>query len=341
MPKLIVKLGEKKEFSFDKPLIHIGRALDNDLVIENLSVSRRHAQIEDENGRFYVTDLGSANGTFVNGNRVQKQLLKDQDEISVGKVKLFFIDDIKAEAEPMPLSPFDFDKTFVIPKTTPCFFTLLGTTEDNYRIDKPEAFIGRESNCDIVVQDWLASKKHARINIIGNNCMLTDLGSLAGTKVNGQKIKDKLLTNNDMIEIGFTKIRFRTSLESSIDIPSPQIQPSIENVHSKSEEPKTVRVKQDVASPVPVAAGRGKLVASILSPVFHKADCIWANGIKEQNRIYFESVEDAIKSRHHSCGTCQPGRDAKYLSSWKEMTQDEDETVAEHAMKMLEFIKSR
>jgi len=341
MPKLIIKLGEKKEFSFDKPLIHIGRALDNDLVIENLSVSRRHAQIEDENGRFFVTDLGSANGTFVNGNRIQKQPLKDQDEISIGKVKLFFIEDIKAEAESMPLSPFDFDKTVVIPKTVPCFFSIQGTTEDNYRIDKPEAFIGRDTSCDIVIQDWLASKKHARINIIGGNCMLTDLGSLAGTKVNGQKIKDKLLTNNDIIEIGFTKIRYRTSLDSSIEVPAPKVQPSIESVPSKSDEPQTVRIRQQAPAPAPVSSTKGKLIASVMSPVFHKSDCVWANGIKEQNRIYFESVEDAIKSRHHSCGTCQPGREAKYLSSWEQMAKDEDETVAEHALKIVEFIKKK
>lgn len=74
-----------------KDITYIGRMPDNDVVINNLGVSRRHCQIvKDEKGDFYVEDLGSANGIRVNGVSVQRSILKDNDEIIVGKHKLVF-----------------------------------------------------------------------------------------------------------------------------------------------------------------------------------------------------------------------------------------------------------
>lgn len=74
-----------------KDITTIGRMQDNDVVINNLGVSRRHCQIvRDENGDFYVEDLGSANGIRVNGVQVQRSPLKEDDEITVGKHKLVF-----------------------------------------------------------------------------------------------------------------------------------------------------------------------------------------------------------------------------------------------------------
>jgi len=65
----------------------LGRAIDNDIVLPDTYVSRKHAKISFENGVYVIEDLSSTNGTFLNGDNIQgkgKQPLKDEDELRVG-----------------------------------------------------------------------------------------------------------------------------------------------------------------------------------------------------------------------------------------------------------------
>lgn len=68
----------------------IGRQLDNDIVLEDRRVSRHHAQLRYEHGTHCLYDLASANGSFVNGERVERALLRDGDFISLGGLELVF-----------------------------------------------------------------------------------------------------------------------------------------------------------------------------------------------------------------------------------------------------------
>lgn len=68
----------------------IGRAASCDIVVCDSGVSRRHAEITRDGGRFCITDLESTNGTFVNGRRVSRQLLADGDLVSFGRVRARF-----------------------------------------------------------------------------------------------------------------------------------------------------------------------------------------------------------------------------------------------------------
>lgn len=68
--------------------LRIGRALDNDLVLDHDSVSRHHAEVRRDQGRFYVTDLGSTNGTRVNGQPVGAETLSPGALIHVGGIAL-------------------------------------------------------------------------------------------------------------------------------------------------------------------------------------------------------------------------------------------------------------
>ncbi|MGI8586942.1 MAG: FhaA domain-containing protein [Chloroflexia bacterium] len=70
------------------PLTGLGRELDNDLVIEDSRVSRHHAQIIFQHNRYAVRDLGSTNGTFVNGRQVATCVLAPGDRISLGGFEL-------------------------------------------------------------------------------------------------------------------------------------------------------------------------------------------------------------------------------------------------------------
>ena len=62
---------------------HLGRAEDNDVVLTDIGVSRRHARILVQPGGVWIEDLGSGNGTYFQGSRVSRQLLKHGDEVLI------------------------------------------------------------------------------------------------------------------------------------------------------------------------------------------------------------------------------------------------------------------
>lgn len=68
----------------------LGRSSDNDIRVADTLASRRHARIDLQDGVFVLTDLGSVNGTSVNGRRIQQQPLRDGDEIRIGNSQLRF-----------------------------------------------------------------------------------------------------------------------------------------------------------------------------------------------------------------------------------------------------------
>jgi pSer/pThr/pTyr-binding forkhead associated (FHA) protein len=68
----------------------IGRSRDNDIHLADERASRRHARIDLQQGALVIIDLDSANGTFVNGRRVQRQVLNNGDEIRIGESRLRF-----------------------------------------------------------------------------------------------------------------------------------------------------------------------------------------------------------------------------------------------------------
>jgi pSer/pThr/pTyr-binding forkhead associated (FHA) protein len=79
---------EGLEVPVDRCRLVIGRGRGADVVIAEPTISRAHAAIGHEGGRFFVQDLGSTNGTWINGSREQKASLKDGDEIQMGKLRL-------------------------------------------------------------------------------------------------------------------------------------------------------------------------------------------------------------------------------------------------------------
>ncbi|HUU02615.1 MAG TPA: FHA domain-containing protein [Myxococcota bacterium] len=91
-PYVVVIQGEEegREIELIPDEVSIGRGADNDLVFPDIACSRRHALLERKSGTFVVHDLGSGNGTMVNGRKIQKAELHDGDEIHVGSTILQF-----------------------------------------------------------------------------------------------------------------------------------------------------------------------------------------------------------------------------------------------------------
>jgi|GEM_PF-3084088 len=111
MAKLILSLGNSLlgEIPLVKEITTIGRNEDNDIVLENLSASGHHAQVVKTGNRYAVEDLKSTNGTLVNGQKIDRKTLDDDDIILIGKHGLRFIGDVE-RAE----GPTDFEKTVFI-----------------------------------------------------------------------------------------------------------------------------------------------------------------------------------------------------------------------------------
>lgn len=87
----------------DRPEVTIGRNPNNIIRINNPSVSRRHTKFVYEGGRCMLYDLNSSNGSYVNGMRVQSQVLEDGDLVRVGEFPLEFVDDIAPQQPAAPL----------------------------------------------------------------------------------------------------------------------------------------------------------------------------------------------------------------------------------------------
>lgn len=78
-------LGTRRVFAIDRAAITIGRSADNAVVVKDCTASKHHAEVRGAGeGRYFVRDLGSRNGTYVNGVRVAEQPLREGDEIRVG-----------------------------------------------------------------------------------------------------------------------------------------------------------------------------------------------------------------------------------------------------------------
>jgi hypothetical protein len=89
---LLQSVSGPQPIPVESTTVNIGRGLSNDVILEDTRVSRHHAQLRYKNRRFWITDLGSTNGTFVNGERISETVLRDGDVVSLGGLELTFRD---------------------------------------------------------------------------------------------------------------------------------------------------------------------------------------------------------------------------------------------------------
>ena len=71
--------------------VTVGRHPESDIFLDDITVSRRHADFVREDGSYTVKDVGSLNGTYVNRERIEETLLRTGDEVQIGKFKLLYV----------------------------------------------------------------------------------------------------------------------------------------------------------------------------------------------------------------------------------------------------------
>jgi len=206
--KLLVK---KVAFSKgNQAVLIIGKSNTCDIILEDSTISKQHAQIlHNENNELFLIDLDSSNGTFINDRKLEPGVpypIKDTDDIqfsSIGAIKLTFDPDKYPAA-----SKQEYQKGPQISESGNVF----GTTDiiDKVR-QKGSVIIGRSGECDVVLPDQnTISRRHARIERKGNDFILSDLGSLNGTYLNGRRISGSVkVQESDTIFIGRFQIQLK------------------------------------------------------------------------------------------------------------------------------------
>jgi pSer/pThr/pTyr-binding forkhead associated (FHA) protein len=87
---VLAAFGSAHSIPLESTSLTIGRGLNNDIILEDTRVSRHHAQLRYQARRFWIADLGSTNGTYVNDEQVAERSLRDGDIVSLGGLELTF-----------------------------------------------------------------------------------------------------------------------------------------------------------------------------------------------------------------------------------------------------------
>ena len=226
MPKLtlVVERRALKVYDIDRPVIRIGREVGLDVVIDNVSVSRRQMEIGLQDGQWVVRDLDSGNGTFLNGRRLGgSETLKRGDEISFGKFSLFF-DHVPAEpapelyaskaasAEPgrtLLLKPEELAKlrTTIAEKRRAHLRWQAGGAEGTFPLTDGSVVVGRSDLCDLRVA-CRAPKHHLLIGRDGSHFEARNLSRWYRMRVNGEPRTRATLRDGDEIAIGGLRLTF-------------------------------------------------------------------------------------------------------------------------------------
>jgi pSer/pThr/pTyr-binding forkhead associated (FHA) protein len=234
MPKLLLKFNAAviREVPLDKPTLMVGRKQDNDIVIDNPAVSAHHCKILLAGETYYVEDLDSTNGTFVNEKRVMKVGLHHNDVVGIAKHALVFIEEKpQAPAAPAPAQPAAEKTTILSPEEqqrlaqagagqaqkegqkTGTLRVLKGVVEQSeYELKGLSTYIGKSDRVQIPIKGsgFFGSAPEVAASIHRKPDGFVLVAVKPGYPVvNGQKVEGQTaLKNGDIIEVGATTLQF-------------------------------------------------------------------------------------------------------------------------------------
>ncbi len=195
----------------------IGRIAGNTIVLDTEEgASRRHCQILKIASGYELADLGSTNGTRVNGAPVKRHKLKHGDRIQIGKTELRFEDPASAEEEISLEEPAGAAAAPAAPAkpaggaSDQCCLVFAGGPKDGQKIqlDKPRVTFGRNPKNAVQLDDPNVSGFHAEVSREGGAYVLRDLGSTNGTLVDGEPVTELALQHGARIRMGATRFVF-------------------------------------------------------------------------------------------------------------------------------------
>jgi pSer/pThr/pTyr-binding forkhead associated (FHA) protein len=186
VPTLVIvdPQGGEQELELQGGEYTLGRERSAEVHLDSPKVSRKHARLFREGGRFFIEDLNSANGVFVGGERIDGPVaLTASIEVDVGDFRLWIVDEAAAEG-------------FALQgETPPC-------AGERYALAPGEHDVGRVSDCTIVINDASVSRRHAKLTVSASGISVEDLGSSNGTFVGGSRIERRDLRSGERVRFG-------------------------------------------------------------------------------------------------------------------------------------------
>ncbi len=210
--------------------ITIGRAKECDIAIDNTAISRQHVSLCMNSGIYFLSDMGSTNGTFVNGRKIDvDEPVSETDTILFGKFTLTPANQEGAAsrvAASVSTDPMSHDDATVFvsgkkqaphppqfkAKSTGPRLTVLkgdGSPRELSLGGSSSLKLGNDSSCDLVIPGWFVAKAQAYIIKRDEAYLLVPQKSWVGTYVNDAKIdSERILRPGDIITIKGTSLRF-------------------------------------------------------------------------------------------------------------------------------------
>lgn len=225
MPTLFVSEdGEERSYPISGSLV-FGRAADADVQLQNIRVSRHHASIVPTPGGLMFMDLGSANGSRVNGGEVEPRVpvpVKPGDVLALAECEIRIGDETGASAQqpaggatriapvgaPMQTGPHATVMAAFLPRLE--IVTATGTSEVPLQGDV--ITLGREADNQIRVDADVVSRHHLVLRRSGTAYIAEDLGTTNGIRVGGTRVERHELRDGDVLDIaGVVSLRYSTS----------------------------------------------------------------------------------------------------------------------------------
>jgi pSer/pThr/pTyr-binding forkhead associated (FHA) protein len=229
---LVLQGREVRTFVLEAAKTTIGRAQDNDIVINNLALSRYHAEVHRRDGAHQVEDRGSQNGVYVNDERIhQPRVLRDGDIVTLGTYRFLYRGEpasdgpppassaklpraraptevsLSADAAPPPTPPGAVGRAGRIPLLV---LRYNDVEVQRFPLEGTEVVVGRSRDCDIQIAERRLSRRHCELKRSeGDRVFVRDLKSQNGTFVNRVRVQEfRELQHGDILNFAEYSILF-------------------------------------------------------------------------------------------------------------------------------------
>lgn len=236
MAKLVVFRSRVREAVFELrgASCLVGRARRCHLQLDDRLISRRHAWFtENDEGRWQVADLRTANGLFVNDDRVTSAVLSSSDVITLGQHVLVFRDENLTETEFVAAVAHvrrwqgpGTESTHRLPQVKiedllirarlrlKTHIVILGVEPTAVPLEKPNLTVGCSKDCDLVLPGdrWFPRRAFELTMDAQEAWFVSALSPLVPVKVNGARVEQRRLEEGDLVSVRGCSLRFHTAL---------------------------------------------------------------------------------------------------------------------------------
>ena len=169
-------------------------------------MSRHHAMVRVRDRQFVLVDLGSTGGTTVGDRKLEGRPVTSGGVVTVGETQLRLVTVDEHTSQPASMT----DATLVDTGVTGAGVLVVESGPDSgqaFPLAQADNVIGRDPSCEVTLRDSMVSRMHALIRTEGERFVVFDLGSRAGTNVNGEALFGYDLSDGDTIVMGRSQVR--------------------------------------------------------------------------------------------------------------------------------------